>query len=1041
MNHRFRELAARGGLALCVIALSDPASGSGGVRTDGTVGANGNWLGKTRSLSGSDVTITQEMGSTSGRNLFHSFSEFNVSQGQTVTFTGDGALKNVISRVTGDSASDIAGTLRSTVGHADVYLINPKGVTFARSARVDVPAAFHVSTADELRLKDGSRYSAKDPGVSTLSSAVPAAFGYLGTSPANNGLIQVDGAHLEVKPGQALDVAGGEIRVKDGATLRAQAGEVRMTATRGAGEVRLERDGSGNLPLPVEALSDNNAGPVTIHDSTLSTSGDGGGRIGMSGGRIAISGSRAGSEVAANNMGKHDAPEAGGVRLQATSLRLDESRATADALGPGRAGAVEATSTGNLQVLNGSELSSSTAGTGRAGAVTARAGLDVRVGGAGKGGSRAWIRSQAGPGSTGDAGRVAVTANRDVVVQNSGLVSVRTLNRGNSGSVMVTAGRDVRVDGMSNIEFAAGISSAAGPDSTGDAGAVTVAAIRDVWVGNGGQIDSSTLGEGQAGTVIVDAGRDVTVDGQGFEFPALISSQAAGDPGSLGRGGTVTVAAGRDITVLNGGQIDSTTFSGGAAGTVTVSAGRNLLVDGYDNAGFDTGIGSQAEPGSTGNAGAVNVSAKQQVSVVRGGVISSSTAGAGAGGDVRVSGRRIAVDGGNIVAESFGTESSGQTGNIGVKAGEQLRVKNGGVISIANEAMLAEPTVLVPGNLSVRAPRVSVTGGTVNADTSGNVQAGAIQIHAPVVLALASNGTVSSSTRGTANAGLVAIDTGRLHVSHSAINARAEKESGGLIGGIRISARESFELEDKAQISIENLATPEVTFFAQPGTIEIDSPRVSLRNSGITTNSAGTTDAGSIRLNFASTLNLVGSSLTTSAKFGNGGNIVVHGGSTAHLDASHIRSSVIGKGGDGGDITLSAGNLIMETGLVEANATSGNGGDVRLDVRALMPSGSQVNGRDVTSGDYLDFARLAGAWSVGVFGANIIRAVSRTGLSGNISVTAPQLNLAGAIANLGNPSFDTAGVNSNACLSDPGSSLTVVGKGGLPPRLRDWMLY
>lgn len=1041
MNNRLRELAVRGGFALCVIALSDAASGAGGIRTDGTVGAHGNWLGRPHSLNGADVTITQEMGSTSGRNLFHSFSEFNVNQGQTVTFTGDGALKNVISRVTGGSASDIAGTLRSTVGHADVYLINPSGVTFAAGARVDVPAAFRVSTADELRLKDGSRYSAKDPGASTLSAAAPAAFGYLGTSPANNGLIQVNGAHLEVRPGQALDVAGGEIRVEHGATLRAEAGEVRLTASRGAGEVRLERDESGHLPVPGEGLSDHNAGPVTIQNSSVSTSGDGGGRVGISGGQIAIAGSRAGSEVAANNLGRHDAPEGGGVRLQAASLRLDDSRVTADALGRGRAGAVEATATGNLQILNGSELSSGTSGTGRAGAVTARAGLDVRVIGPGKSGSRPWIRSQAGAGSTGDAGRVVVTADRDVVVQNSGLISARTFDKGNSGSVTVSAGRDVRVDGMSNTEFVTGISSAAGPDSTGDAGVVTVAAMRDVWVGNGGQIDSSTLGEGNAGTVTVEAGQDLTVDGQGFEFPALISSQAAGVPESLGRGGGVTVAAGRDIAVLNGGQIDSTTFSGGAAGTVTVAAGRHLLVDGSNGTEFATGIGSQAEPGSAGNAGAVKVSAKQQVSVVRGGVISSSTGGSGAGGDVRVNGRRIVVDGGGIVAESFGAESSGQTGNIDVKAGKQLRVKHGGVISIANEAALAGRTVLVPGHLSVRAPQVYVTGGTINADTSGNVQAGAIQIHAPVVLALARNGTVSSSTRGTANAGLVDIDTGRLHVSHSSISARAETESGGLIGGIGISARESFDLNDKAQISIENLATPEATIFAQPGTIEIDTPRMSLRNSRITTHSAGTTDAGKIRLSFTSMLNLDNSSITTSANFGNGGNIDVRGGSTAHLDSSQIRSSVTGKGGDGGDITLAAGNLIMQTGLIEANATSGNGGDVRLDVLALTPSGSQVNGRDVMSGDYLDIARWAGAWQPGVFGDNIIRAVSRTGLSGNISVSAPQLNLAGAIANLGNPSYDTAEVSSDACLSEPGSSLSVVGRGGLPQRLRDWMLY
>jgi len=47
---------------------------------------------------------------------------------------------------------------RARVGQADVYLVDPSGVV-GPHALIDVPAALHLSTADELRCGDGSRYS------------------------------------------------------------------------------------------------------------------------------------------------------------------------------------------------------------------------------------------------------------------------------------------------------------------------------------------------------------------------------------------------------------------------------------------------------------------------------------------------------------------------------------------------------------------------------------------------------------------------------------------------------------------------------------------------------------------------------------------------------------------------------------------------------------------------------------------------------------------------------------------------------------------
>ena len=145
----------------------------GQIATDGTVGA-------AQSLNGPNYAIGAGLGTQRGANLFHSFSTFNINTGESATFSGPNGLQNVISRVTGGTLSNIDGLLRSEINGANVWFINPAGVVFGANAKLDVPAAFHVSTADELRFADGAVFSAVNPAVSTLSAEPVAAFGFFG---------------------------------------------------------------------------------------------------------------------------------------------------------------------------------------------------------------------------------------------------------------------------------------------------------------------------------------------------------------------------------------------------------------------------------------------------------------------------------------------------------------------------------------------------------------------------------------------------------------------------------------------------------------------------------------------------------------------------------------------------------------------------------------------------------------------------------------------------------------------------------------------
>jgi filamentous hemagglutinin family protein len=106
-------------------------------------------------------------GAVRGVNLFHSFSQFNVGNGQRVYFANPTGIENILSRVTGSNPSNIFGTL-GVNGGASLFLLNPNGIIFGPNAKLDIAGSLVATTASSLVFNNGTEFSAKNPQAAPL---------------------------------------------------------------------------------------------------------------------------------------------------------------------------------------------------------------------------------------------------------------------------------------------------------------------------------------------------------------------------------------------------------------------------------------------------------------------------------------------------------------------------------------------------------------------------------------------------------------------------------------------------------------------------------------------------------------------------------------------------------------------------------------------------------------------------------------------------------------------------------------------------------
>ncbi len=261
-------------------------------------------LGDERSLvkpepQSSDPGFVQiEGGAIRGANLFHSFKDFNVSEGGGAYFYSPSAeIQNILARVTGGKPSQILGLLSAfsdSNSEINLFLINPNGIIFGQKARLDVGGSFVATTANAIQFGNQGFFSASTPDVPPVLTVNPSAllFNQIGAGSIINksvalnltdlilyGRATVEG--LRVPDGKSLLLVGGNVELQGG-QLRTQGGRVELGGLAGTGRVGLDNDLHLTFPNGV-AQAD-----VSLSNGAIVSASGAGGEIEVQGRRVTL---------------------------------------------------------------------------------------------------------------------------------------------------------------------------------------------------------------------------------------------------------------------------------------------------------------------------------------------------------------------------------------------------------------------------------------------------------------------------------------------------------------------------------------------------------------------------------------------------------------------------------------------------------------------------------------------------------------------------------------------------------------------------------
>ncbi|MDX2211775.1 MAG: filamentous hemagglutinin N-terminal domain-containing protein [Oculatellaceae cyanobacterium bins.114] len=778
-----------------------------------------NTLGNEPSRVRSGVTLRGQVadqiegGAVRGANLFHSFSDFDVNQGQRVYFANPTGIDNIISRVTGRNVSNIDGLL-GVDGLANLFLLNPNGIIFGPNAQLDVSGSFTASTGDRFTFPDGSEFSATNPQAPPLLTvSVPIGLQY-GAAP------EAIASEANLSAGQDLTLFGGNlnlqgqltagetlslnaqerIQVQSGSTLFSGRDTVVQSPIRLLGDANYtvggyfiiqELDGT-----PVESLDPRNNTSIirTNGDVTLTGEYSGPPLFILAGGKVQLSG----VSITSFGITRDISDGTGGNQ----TITVNPQQALSVSSGVDWAAEGGLTSANEPASLGGASVTYGTATGGN---------LDL----------------QGQLATNGE--NIALTARDNIALTVDGTLNLQgqlraegTLTLEAQGAIAsqanLSAGQDLTLNGR-NLNLLQGQLNATGN--------LTLQAQNTL------QIQDSETQPFQA-----TAGNQLLLQG---DQAVDISLNNYGS--SLNAGGDLVLRSTSGNINISGGTLNSSSTNT-PAGQISIN-GQNVTLS-------NTEINSRS---SSSTGGQITIAASGNVRISDRSI--NSTSQASSGGPVSISGQNVTLERVGIDTASFG--GSGGSGGVSITA-------NGGTARLLGGD--SRPTIYADsfnsdsgssgGDIRIEAATIDISDYELNAAVNSSGSGSDIILSATGNIRL-DNSTFTTEVQAEASGsggGIQINDVGSLSLNNSILSASTA--GAGAAGQIRIAARNDVTLTNGSQIR----SNVETGASGRGGDIQINAPSLSLTStpsepssppqpSQISASTAGSGNAGTITLGSA----------------------------------------------------------------------------------------------------------------------------------------------------------------------------------------------
>ena len=827
-------------------------------------------------------------GAQRGANLFHSFLELGVPENGSVYFIDLPTTERIITRVTGDNASEIFGTLGVT-GNADLFLLNPQGIVFGPNARLDVNGSFLASTANTIEFDNQGFFSANNPGSPPLLTIEPSALTFLQTSPApiqnqanqflRPGVRDVFG--LEVPDGERLALIGGDV-ILDRGQVNAFDGHIFLGGLREPGTVTLLPEGTlTRLDFPDDR---SRADVVLRNNATAFVPATGRGTIEIVADNITLDDSLLLAGIAPL---QERSPQASGIiTLDATdNIQVNNSkiRNEGDILSSGSGGDIILQGR-NISILDGSIVSARSSTEGQAGRITVQAEEDIVLASSSNS-IPPLIFNISNPSDASlpleelEPGKIFL-GGRSITLTDRAIIRTSSNNVGQAPNIQIIATDTLLLDNQASVQ----VSPLPGQ---GGAGNIQLAAGQLQLLG-GASITAATGSNGSGGNIDVVADRILLrgISSNGFQpIVTQLSSSAEGlGLGTVGNAGNISVTT-NQLQVLDGATISVSTAEKGRAGTINITA-DTLEVSGESQGRFT--------------------------------LISSITSN----------------------TESFG-QPTGDAGNIILDV-ETLRLENGGLVSVSTSSsgqggsiQLVADTVDIRGTTNARNPSALVS------QTSAEGNAGRIVVDTRMLNLDNGGAIVASSSEAEGQGGDIRLRTETATLNNAFIFARTTglSDNAGDAGLIQFEATDRLVLRGNSRVAVETLGVGDarnMTIEANRFTIR-DNATVSAFSSDGATGDAGTLMIRGDRLSLQDN----GRIIAFTSSNGDGGNIVVSADSVVNLGGESVLSVATQGAGRAGNINITTDRLTMDgeakisATATESSTTTERGGRITVNVAQL----------------------------------------------------------------------------------------------------------